>query len=235
MLQIFGLDSSVTTAKPITTIDKIVPPSVAQPRIIGGTDVAPGTFPFLASLLGSFNGHSCGGTLIAPDLVLSAAHCTGLTGAQVGRSNREDKNDDYEEFELLQEIRHPGYFDGYFQYDFMILLLDGQSTKQTVILNQDEDLPSPGVEHGVKAIGFGVTEYNSDGSYGQPAIILQQADMTAIANAECEQSKDPDALDEAYRNGYQGMISPEMLCAKGNNVDSCVGGSWKVYSYSHQF
>lgn len=221
-LHLFGEDNSVL-AHPITTVDAITTPSIIQPRIIGGTDVAAGTFPFLVSLLGQFGGHSCGGSLIAPDIVLSAAHCINLMGAHVGRHNRGDENDDYEEFSFLQEIRHPGYAERNFQYDFMIIQLDGQSTKPAVTLNQDEELPTPGIDKGVKVIGFGVTEYNSDGSYGVPATILQQTDLTAISNAECDQSKDPDSQDPEYQNGYQNLIRPEMLCAKGDNVDSCLG------------
>ena len=44
-------------------------------RIIGGTDVAANTYPWFAQGLDSTNSRGCGGMLIAPEYVLSAAHC----------------------------------------------------------------------------------------------------------------------------------------------------------------
>jgi endonuclease G len=51
----------------------------AESEVIGGKASAPGEFPGVGALMYSFNGSGpqagCTGTLIAPDLVLTAAHC----------------------------------------------------------------------------------------------------------------------------------------------------------------
>jgi secreted trypsin-like serine protease len=46
-----------------------------QPRILGGTDATQGRFPYFVSLVDGAFFHQCGGTLIAPDVVLTAANC----------------------------------------------------------------------------------------------------------------------------------------------------------------
>jgi secreted trypsin-like serine protease len=64
------------------------PPVTAQPRIVGGTPVAAGEFPWMVALYTEdFRGFSlhCGGALIAPEWVLTANHCfvDGSTGEQM--------------------------------------------------------------------------------------------------------------------------------------------------------
>lgn len=45
-------------------------------RIVGGEDAVPNSWPWQVSLRkGRSNYHTCGGTLIRPDWVITAAHC----------------------------------------------------------------------------------------------------------------------------------------------------------------
>ena len=55
------------------------PPSDVQPDIVGGTLAAQGEFPWMVRL-----SMGCGGALYRPNLVLTAAHCVGATGANTG-------------------------------------------------------------------------------------------------------------------------------------------------------
>ena len=73
---VFALAPAATAAeKPVA--------SARDARIIGGTAAPAGTWPFIASLrYSSNNGHFCGGSVITPTAILTAAHCV-TNGAAV--------------------------------------------------------------------------------------------------------------------------------------------------------
>ncbi|MEJ7894014.1 MAG: serine protease [Solirubrobacteraceae bacterium] len=56
--------------------------SADSQRIVGGTDVPPGKYPWVAKI-SIEPGFQCTGTLIAPTWVLTAGHCSSLTGIAI--------------------------------------------------------------------------------------------------------------------------------------------------------
>lgn len=141
-----------------------------------------------------------------------------MNDAHVGRWNREDNSDDFDAIQILDpEYLHPQYDDEDFPYDFLLLKLSRQSSKPYVKLNVDAGLPTGERVNEVTALGFG---YTRPGDAESEARILQEADLTYIPNDICEQSKDP-----GLGEGYQNLITDDMLCAADNGQDSCQGDS----------
>src|SRR5258708_35741052 len=67
-----------------------VPPAGAVPLVVGGTPAAAGQVPWIVAIIrkgqDAFQGQFCGGTVIAPQAVVTAAHCVGgerASGLQV--------------------------------------------------------------------------------------------------------------------------------------------------------
>jgi trypsin len=80
----------------------------ADPRIVSGENAKRG--PYLVSLRSGKTGrHMCGGSLVAPDIVLTAAHCNGSVAVWIGvySQSADPAINYYEIIDVKQEIVHP--------------------------------------------------------------------------------------------------------------------------------
>lgn len=177
-------------------------------RVIGGRESTGGRYSYAVSLtddLGSF----CGGSLIAPDIILSAAHCSGGDyHVIIGRHDLDTVEGD--EVAVRKEIVHPLYEPYTTDNDFMLLILERPTTAKVsmVQLNSNASFPEDGDECVV--MGWGDT--TQDDYTVETSSVLMEVDVNVISNEECAKSK---GEHNGWNDSYDGLITEHMLCAKG--------------------
>jgi len=191
-----------------------------QTRIIGGSESTKGRYSY-AVALATRGGHFCGGSLIAPDVVLSAAHCTG-GGSYNAIIGRHDLDNWWEGDSIAKsyEVLHPQYRSSSTNNDFALIFLSRSTNVDVeyIRMNSDSANPSPG--ESVHVMGYGDT--NPSESITTTSDTLRDVEVKVMSNAECSQSRG--YVGWSYQS-YQGDITDQMLCAKDDNEDSCQGDS----------
>ncbi|GAA2781377.1 S1 family peptidase [Crossiella cryophila] len=194
--------------------------------VVGGTPVPDGKYPFMATLQDArfgptpYDRHNCGGTLVGPRVVLTAAHCVAFYTPEtisnlsviVGRTQLSMNQGEERKVRFAQV--HPKYkTDG--SYDIALLSLDLPITtiKPVQLVTPGTDaLERPG--RIVTGIGWGNTEaqtgFPGGGVVNYPDR-LQEVDVPLISNDECAVSY-PDTSDRD-------------LCAGKSGKDTCQGDS----------
>jgi trypsin len=102
-------------------------------RIVGGTDASPGEFPHQIMLTRGVGGSlMCGGSLVAPSVVVTAGHCcdgqtaSGL-GVVVGAHKLYQDDPDQAAFAVKTVILHEDYNANTINNDICLLILDGEA------------------------------------------------------------------------------------------------------------
>ncbi|NXC46727.1 GRAA protein, partial [Penelope pileata] len=184
--------------------------------IIGGHEVAPHSRPFMALLTGQ-KGGICGGALIKPNWVLTAAHCN-MKGVKVtlGAHSINETEKEKQDIEIKKQIHYPCYCPERKEHDIMLLQLKksarlGRAVQVIHLPKSDDDL-KPGTT--CRVAGWGETT----NGVRKPSDTLREVNVTVISREICNDKKH-------YRN--KPVITDNMICAgsaKGGK-DSCAGDS----------
>ena len=195
-------------------------------RIIGGSDAPANRYPYTVALTNGGDDFFCGGSLIAPDIVVTAAHCLDGSGGYnvaVGRTDLSSNNEG-EEIRVEKEIRHPNYSTSTDEYDIALLLLSRPvqvlTREDMVRINDDESFPSPGVMS--RTMGWGDTD--PDDGKTEVSLDLQEVDLPIISNSECG---DAEGTVDGWSDSYRDYIYESMICTFRPGQDACQGDSGK--------
>eukprot|EP00588_Corethron_pennatum_P001708 CAMPEP_0194290336 /NCGR_PEP_ID=MMETSP0169-20130528/41034_1 /TAXON_ID=218684 /ORGANISM="Corethron pennatum, Strain L29A3" /LENGTH=413 /DNA_ID=CAMNT_0039037891 /DNA_START=92 /DNA_END=1333 /DNA_ORIENTATION=- len=188
--------------------------------IWNGSPARAGRYPYMALL--SVEGTICGGSLIAPNLVLSAAHCgESFTEVRVGAASR-TINPDYfvEKTVAIEEVVvHPDYGGqaGDLENDFMILVLSSDINTITPVCLAKADEYIPGSSR-LQIMGWGHTE-SSNNLYSD---VLLEAEIFYVPNNNCREIVFPNNI----RPLFDTIDSENYMCAaspKPQDKNSCLG------------
>lgn len=189
-------------------------------RIIGGSSASNGEFKYSISMQDT-QGHFCGGSLITPNLVLTAAHCLGGSYDVIVGRTKNINGSGGQSIPKKQEIRHPKYNSQKTDDDFAILVLNeavdmSDNNVGLVKLNTQSSYPSVGSK--VTVIGWGETQARGLSND------LLKVEVEVISNQECDSSSGSVG---GYSDNYNGQISDSMMCANvdGGGKDACQGDS----------
>ncbi|GAB1298922.1 Mast cell protease 4 [Apodemus speciosus] len=166
----------------------LLPSGAGAEEIIGGVESRPHSRPYMALLeITIENGHtgSCGGFLINPQFVMTAAHCKGREITVIlGAHNVSKRESTQQKIKAEKLIVHPKYNSSDCLHDIMLLKLQQKAdltrAVNVISLPSPSDFIMPGIM--CWAAGWGKTGVNESSSDTLKEVELKIMDKKACEN-----------------------------------------------------
>merc|ERR1719510_2303210 len=183
-------------------------------RIVGGEETEAHEYPWQVGLVSAGGSHPwCGGTLISPQHVLTAAHCTAGSSSSsiavlVGEHSINDNT--FTRVSLSAITDHPDYNSGTLDNDFSILTLAEPVSFSSSV--SPACLPASNSDDYAGQLAT-VSGWGTLTSGGNQPTVLHDVSVTVQTNQACD-------------SAYGGVdITANMICAASPGKDSCQGDS----------
>ncbi|XP_055904302.1 phenoloxidase-activating factor 2 [Eupeodes corollae] len=184
-----------------------------------------GELPWTVALLSTDNEeYFCAGSLIHPQVVLTAAHCVRKYGpnqfkARAGEWDSQTTRErlPFQELNAQQIIMHPGFNPQNVANDFALVVMS-----QPFVLADHINvvcLPAPNVVPAAGetclSSGWGRDKFGSAGKY---SVIMKRVPLPVVEFGQCQ------SVFRASRLGKYFVLDPSFMCAGGQQgVDTCTG------------
>jgi len=205
-----------------------------MPRIIGGSPADRNEYPYAQVSLQTSEGHSCGGSVVSSDILLTAAHCHPNPNDIVVVGSYDDINNviftsiDSKEFLIEEIVSHPSFEEETYGYDIMLVKVRGDMRPWTNPVRINEEAEIPTLSDTLITVGWGATSVDVlDGveSVSSYPDALQEVNLTYIENTRCEQEFMKSSTEASSPTMDFNLIKDDMMCTYDKGKTACYGDS----------
>ncbi|MDQ1027420.1 secreted trypsin-like serine protease [Streptomyces umbrinus] len=202
-----------------------------SPFIIGGGETTIASAPWMVQLgysdPATGNGYFCGGTLVAPNKVLTAAHCVaGLdwvsNGAVLAGTTDLDDYATGTPAGVFRQWTHPRYNDATAQNDIAVLTLDRPLEQQWLRLAASDDSALYKAGTAATVYGWGLTSGAEDATLSTK---LKKASLPLVADSTCNSAMQTVLGDDEFIEGSMTCAGTPATGADEGTDSPCNGDS----------